>query len=298
MADQPPPQNKAEALEQIRTKLEEVRKKKEAAEERWKQQQQAVVTSPNTNTKRDKVREALDRARSKLQGVQERALLLQQQQQKKKKKNRSPLTPISALSTELVIRGISSTGPPELVHHPFGSDDRKTLEIALGGTEAVRALHKGDTNGDDVSSSSSLSTSTSLPFKRKPNELPAPNTDSKKQKAAAIPTKEELLDRKTKAQIVVDISYWKHFLSKQKALLSKINNHTKWEDCVKERHSTNVELSNLQQELTLLDWSHEVVERGTENALKELLAARQELYETRRDHEERTRRTAKQLQTV
>lgn len=290
MADETPQQTKAEALEQIRTKLEEVRKKKEAAEERWKQQQ--AITSPNTKTKRDEVREALDRARSKLQGAQERALLLQQ-------KNRTtPLTPISALSTELVIRGISSTGPPELVHHPFGSDDRKALEIALGGTEAIRALHKGNTHGDAVSSSSSsLSTSTSLPLKRKPSKLPAPITDSKKQKST-IPTKEELLDRKTKAQIIVDISYWKHFLSKQKVLLSKIDNNTKWEDCVKERHSTNVELSNLQQELTLLDWRHEVVERGTENALQELLAARRELYEARRDHEERTRTAVSQPTTA
>ncbi len=179
--------SKRNALDEIRAKLEMARSKKIAAEERLKQQQQQQQQQVDSKAKpkpssTKEAQEALDRARSKLQGAlqnRERALQLQQQQQQQQpsaatstitrnRKRRQSyflaqkppryngLPPISALSPScsLTISNIEKTGPPEMVYHyedtvksPFSTmgllGSRVALEEALGGKMAIAALHKG-----------------------------------------------------------------------------------------------------------------------------------------------------------
>ena len=119
-------------------------------------------------------------------------------------------------------------------------------------------------------------------------------------------TKERLEKRKAEARTVMDISYWKHFVSKQEHLLEQVttkindmdnnigNNQqkrkkgaTSYQECLHKRHATNKAIANVQQDLDNLQQRHEVVEDGITCSTRNLLNARQAL------HEERTKESEK-----
>ena len=106
------------------------------------------------------------------------------------------------------------------------------------------------------------------------------------------PTKEGLKRRKAEAQTVMDISYWKHFVSKQEHLLqqvtTKINNMDKsngkggaYKECLEKRHSTNKAIAQVQQDLDVLEQRQAVVEEGIETSTQQLLDARQALHQAK-----------------
>lgn len=106
------------------------------------------------------------------------------------------------------------------------------------------------------------------------------------------PTKEGLERRKAAAQTVMDISYWKHFVSKQERLLeqvtTKINNMDKsngkggaYKECLEKRHSTNKAIAQVQQDLDVLEQRQAVVEEGIETSTQQLLDARQALHQAK-----------------
>lgn len=105
-------------------------------------------------------------------------------------------------------------------------------------------------------------------------------------------TKEDLERRKAEAQTVMDISYWKHFVSKQEHLLeqvtTKINNMDKsngkggaYKECLEKRHSTNKAISKVQQDLNVLEQRQALVEDGIVTSTQQLLDARQALHEAK-----------------
>lgn len=105
-------------------------------------------------------------------------------------------------------------------------------------------------------------------------------------------TKEDLERRKAEAQTVMDISYWKHFVSKQEHLLeqvtTKINNMDKsndkggaYKECLEKRHSTNKAITKVQQDLNVLEQRQALVEDGIVTSTQQLLDARQELHQAK-----------------
>jgi len=207
---------------------------------------------------------------------------------------------------------------------PLGS--REKLEAALGGKEAIEALHRGK---NDHPTSQKL-TSTSLaerkfqlqnelmalkeklemkslqepPHDRKqrpkqPNKKTSKAAASEESREKTAPTKEGLEKRKAEAQTVMDISHWKHSVSKQEHLLEQVttkinhnynNNHntmghaaTNYKKCLHKRHATNKAIARVQHELTVIEQRQKVVEDGIVWSTQQLLEARQVL------HRERTR---------
>ncbi len=321
-AGKPSPAKSSNALEEIRAKLEQARLKKIAAEERLLRQKQQQ--DPKTPNSKREAQQALDRARSRLQGaLQNRERALQQQQNRKK---HSRCATISALdpSFTLKISNILQSGPPEMVYHYEDSlespastmgllGSRIALEAALGGKEAVEALHKGsynaETNYKDINNSESQKQTASL-LQRKiqlQNELLAlkeklemksslqeqkqkennekdstlnPVKDGKTKNAA---TKEGLERRKAEAQTIMDISYWKHFVSKQEVLLEQVTTKLKttdksYKECLQTRHATNKAIARVQQNLEFLQQRQTVVEEGMLSSTQTLLQARQQVH--------------------
>ena len=120
---------------------------------------------------------------------------------------------------------------------------------------------------------------------------PLPNEDTRSNET---PTKEGLERRKAEAQTLMDISYWKHFVSKQEHLLeqvtSKINDmddssnprgSNSYREFLNKRHATNKEIAKVQQDLEVIEKRHEVVEQGIAITTQKLLESRQALYEER-----------------
>ena len=112
-------------------------------------------------------------------------------------------------------------------------------------------------------------------------------------------TKEGLERRKAEAQTTMDISYWKHFVSKQERLLEQVqgkqttnttadnnsNNNqynqraARYKDCLLERHAVNTQLAQVQSDIQRLDQRQEVVEQGIATSTQQLLEARQTLHD-------------------
>ena len=107
-------------------------------------------------------------------------------------------------------------------------------------------------------------------------------------------TKEGLERRKAEAQTVMDISYWKHFVSKQEHLLeqvtAKINDVDRnkggggantYKECLQRRHATNKAIAKVQQDLDTIENRQRVVEEGIFGSTEKLLEARQALHEAK-----------------
>ncbi len=126
------------------------------------------------------------------------------------------------------------------------------------------------------------------------NSVDSSDTDARHDEGTADrklpPTKEGLERRKAEAQTVMDISYWKRFVSKQEHLLeqvtTKINNMDKgkggaYKECLEKRHSTNKAIAKVQQDLDVLERRQAVVEEGIETSTQQLLDARQALHQAK-----------------
>jgi len=85
------------------------------------------------------------------------------------------------------------------------------------------------------------------------------------------------------AQNVMDISYWKHFVSKQEYILHGIKKQvtdstSSLEECLRERHATNIQLNHIQKTITSLESRQDIIEDEIIKSTTKLLTARQQLY--------------------
>jgi hypothetical protein len=99
-------------------------------------------------------------------------------------------------------------------------------------------------------------------------------------------TKQELERRKAEAQATMDISYWKHFVSKQERMLENVMKHGEdndiaLEECQKERHETNKNLLQTQREIEEIECRIRIVENGISASITALLHARQAIYDAK-----------------
>jgi hypothetical protein len=327
-----------QALEEVKARLLQAKLKKLQMEERLRSAEPAMQsgevsredasssTSTSTSTgnsanaetrsnvsatsRSSKAKEALDKlkaARSKLKGAlknRERAM-----RTSASRDNGSRLEPLSALSSSLIIRNISSTGPKDKVYFQ-DSSSRKAVERFLG-KEMIEALHANVPpnfeevylSNDELESPAERSIDDpvslasrkrqlqqelmALKEKLEKSQQKADANDAPPPKGAPVNlTKEELEKRKTEAQNMMDISYWKHFVSKQEHLLEQVTekiaeNEKALQECQKESHETNKNLFETQNEVDALEIRKQIVEHGIASSMTALLQARQALYDAR-----------------
>lgn len=97
-------------------------------------------------------------------------------------------------------------------------------------------------------------------------------------------TKEELERRKVEAQNFMDISYWKHFVSKQEHLLSQVSDQVEEttrasEKCRGEEIEIDMELHSVEDSIALVETRKKVIDDGIAQSMTHLLECRQELHQ-------------------
>ncbi len=227
---------------------------------------QVATTSEN-------VQVALKRAREKLQGAM--------QKRDRAMQRLSPLnvavTPISALSANLVIENIAETGPQDKVFFP---SVQTTLESSACGdishSLSERKLHLQQ----------ELQTlKEKLDKYQKENESCFTEEKHKIQIKHSL-TKEELEKKKEEAQTIMDLSHWKHFVSKQENMLEEAsrrvaeNQHAIMESEAEQEETEN-ELQTTQEELTDLENREKAVSRLLKSTTCRLLRTRKDLYDAK-----------------
>ncbi|KAG7372041.1 hypothetical protein IV203_018184 [Nitzschia inconspicua] len=287
----------------------------------------SVTALLRKGSRAQEAREKLEAARSKLRGaLKDRERALRQSKFTKK----MSLPPVSALSSPLFISNIATSGHKDKVYRTESSRDdtgRARLEEFLG-KDTIRALHSHKMlpieNGDETSlaarklrlqqellalkmklEKSQNKAMLSMDTDRNgvmDTEASEENEDAKQlakedqcaenviSKRAEGFTKEALERRKAEAQATMDISYWKHFVSKQEGILEKVikqgsENDEALEKCQKERHEVNKKLLQTQEEIDQIDTRKRIVEDGISATMAALLTARQALYDARKQQE-------------
>jgi hypothetical protein len=195
------------------------------------------------------VQEKLRLAREKLKGAMQKR---DRAMQRLSPANGS-IASISALSTNLVIEHVSSTGPRDKVYFPT-----KTLGTDLGGTLLERDAKAMSIPNSLADRKARLQKELQL-LKEKleqhqkgqgQDESPFGSSSGTGKKNL---TKEALEKKREEAQAVIDISHWKHFVSKQENLLEEANervleNRRALSQCELEQQKTDVELRVTEQE--------------------------------------------------
>jgi hypothetical protein len=149
------------------------------------------------------------------------------------------------------------------------------LEEDGGNSDARKSTEKSNNSIADSKNDSSVSNKQRRPEQQQQQINPSP---------PIIPfTKEELERRKVEAQNFMDISYWKHFVSKQEHLLSQVTHQVEektnaMEDCRLEATSIEEELDAVEEELVGYQARQEAVEDGIGRSMRQLLEVRQALY--------------------
>ncbi|KAG7342943.1 hypothetical protein IV203_020888 [Nitzschia inconspicua] len=287
----------------------------------------SVTALLRKGSRAQEAREKLEAARSKLRGaLKDRERALRQSTFTKK----IPLPPVSALSSPLFISNIATSGHKDKVYRTESSRDdtgRARLEEFLG-KDTIRALHSHKMlpieNGDETSLAARKLrlqqelVALKMKLEKSQNkallsmdpdrngemdtEASEEDEDAKEfakedqgteivaSKRAEGLTKEALERRKAEAQATMDISYWKHFVSKQEGILEKVmkqgsENDEALEKCQMERHEVNKKLLQTQEEIDHIDSRKRIVEDGISATMAALLNARQALYEARKQQE-------------
>ena len=264
-------QAKKKQLEILKAKMALAKQKKEAAERQG----------------------ALAQAKAKLRAAQERASLPS-----------GILHPISGLSTSLILTKIADNGPENMVYFPS-----KELDIDFRLKELNRLIQNNDSRGSDdddevdESTSSAAAGGNSLAHRRsllqqellllkeklESKQRAASNDsedDERAEKEQPVMTKEELQRRREEAQQQMDLSYWRHFVSKQEHILSNVtsqlqDNSSALKQCDLDLETTEKSIENVGNEIEELETREKVVASLVSEAASSLLAKRTELYSVR-----------------
>jgi hypothetical protein len=277
-------------LEMARARLELLKKKRSAMQGGLK----VDTASATASEAPEDVQVALKRAREKLRGA------LQGRERAMQRFSPVHQTPISGLSSDLTIKNISQTGPEDMVCFPstnlgldlgraeleeligddFTTDDsgslaarklqlqRELLALKERLEEKQKASWRDSKGGGDKDDDNDNDTS-----------MEVTRTQAMKQ----LLTKEELEKRKEEARAVVDISYWKHFVSKQEHILSEVDeqvdeNRKALEKCSREVDDTAKDIQKADDDIHDLETRERAVADMASNVMKKLLSTRKELH--------------------
>jgi hypothetical protein len=246
------------ALELMRAKLEEAKKLKLAA-------LAAQGNLAGTELPQDS-KAALARARLTLRGAlknREKALNLM---------NNQVMPPISALEVDLVIQNIAKSGPEDLVYFP----------AECGLNLARKCLpHVSEQPPDDPQSQVLHARKSQL--QQDLDALKQRLALRQKKKQPDKVSKEELERRRVEAQAFMDVSYWKHFVSKQQHLLSEVTEQIKenqkvLDQCTAELKDTNQSLESTTTRSADLELRRKAVTAMADEKTYQLVELRNRLY--------------------
>ncbi|KAL3923465.1 MAG: hypothetical protein SGILL_001645 [Bacillariaceae sp.] len=313
-------------LEEVRARLEQAKRKKLQMEQNLQTDSilegtaSATSTASTTNnslnatetrsnasvaSRSSKAQEAFDKlqaARSKLRGAMKN-------RERVMRTSALSLPPVSALSSSLIIRNISTSGPKEKVYISPGSTssipgmDRAAAEALLGkemmdsklcttstiddGDPSSLATRKRQLQQELMALQEKLEKSQRAAVTNTENDTSSSNSaPTSPKRSPVVVTKEELEKRKAEAQNNVDVSYWKHFVSKQEHMLEQVTdriteNESALDECQKQGHETNKNLLQSQNKIDELESRKKIVEQGISSSMTALLQARQALYHAR-----------------
>ena len=292
----PKPMSKSRrALEMMRAKLELAKQKKLALQDELRRKQQLADenTTIASSSKRASTLTRLDSVSPQTTNC---------------------LPPISALKDELVIDNISQTGPEDMVRFPDIEmlPDSYYAEVDDGGTSTegddgddqadtapdseVLAARKNKLQQDLDALRQRLERKQKAVQKRQSVDKGNANEDppavessttvedaAKKVKYAAM-SKQELEKRKIEAQELRDVSYWRHYVSKQQHMLLGVTDQVKentgaLKECDRDLARVNQSIKQTSEEVTDLDARQKFVSNQLMENVTRLLDARRRLFE-------------------
>lgn len=262
-------------LQLVKAKLE-LAKQKLAIQANQNQQQPGEPAPTHAVASNNPVQLALQQARAKLQGAlknRDRALLQQQQQPKF-------LAPISALSASLIIKNISQTGPAENIY--FHSMNQR---IDLKRRHEYKELIQ--TNQEHKVSLSARKAQLEKDLSLLGERLKVSTSSTS---TVTTMTKEELQRKLEEAQAHKDISYWRHFVSKQEHLLASVQsrmqeNSDSLQQCAQDM-GTNVEQSQQSKaDAETLELRQGALVSLIATSTNKLLEMRQRVHESKENEE-------------
>lgn len=232
---------------------------------------------------------ALKRAREKLHGAmqkRERAL-------KRMRPGEVAITPITALSANLVIQNVPETGPPESVYFPFAAHIGDLGQAQVQGTTSKPhnlPVHK-DTSQSLFERKLRLQhelqlLKEKLEICQQDDDSAFGSNDDHKQTTAnqSQMSDDQDRDKGDGGQTIIDLSHWKNFVSKQAKLLddtTKRLTETKQAlmDCESEQQETESQLQTIHQELIDLEKREKAVIKLLKGATFKLFRTRVELHQ-------------------
>jgi hypothetical protein len=250
-----------EALELMRAKLMEAKRMNKLAA-----QGNIADAEPPQDSKAK-----LARARLTLRGA------LKNREKALNRMNNQVIPPISAFQVDLIIQNIGKTGPEDMVYYP-----------AENGLDLVRKClpHVPEQPPDDPQSQDLYARKSQLQLDLDALKQRLALRQKKKQPEKV--SKEELERRRVQAQAFMDVSYWKHFVSKQQHLLAEVTeqieeNQKVLDQCTAELKDTNQSLDSSTAGSADLELRRTAVTAMAEEKTYKLVELRNRLYSLQED---------------
>eukprot|EP00980_Cylindrotheca_fusiformis_P010251 scaffold2277_cov137-Cylindrotheca_fusiformis.AAC.6 len=158
---------------------------------------------------------ALQNARAKLQDALKNRNKALQKQQNQQRRRPPSLPPITALSASMIIRDISLSGPEEKVYFPGNNREAGWKGLLQEYKELIRT--KEEQNRASLTARK-IQLEKDLTLLGEQLEVSSSSSNTN----VTTMTKEELQRKLEEAQAHKDISYWRHFVSKQEHILAGV----------------------------------------------------------------------------
>ena len=282
-------------LELVKAKLEKAKQRRLSLQEENGSNQQKEEgtdlsddTGANATTKASKkvgsakmktseeVQAALQRAREKLQGAmtnRERAL---QNVSAGKNVSSTMVAPISGLGESLIVKNLSQTGPESMVYFPS-----KTAASDLGRRILEDRMNQESMEQRRVQLQQELMALKERLEQKQKNASDLQMQTSKHQQP--VMTKEELRRRKDEAQAMMDLSYWKHFVSKQEVIMSDVDKQVDdtrkaVESCTREMQEASTHLDETELLIRDIELRQQTITDMITKATSALLETRQKVH--------------------
>ena len=264
------------ALELMRAKLEEAKRINKLAA-----QGNLAEADPPQDSKAK-----LARARLTLRGA------LKNREKALNRMNNQVIPPISAFQVDLVIQNIGKTGPEDMVYYP-----------AENGLDLARKClpHVPEQPPDDPQSQVLHARKSQLQLDLDALKQRLALRQKKKQPEKV--SKEELERRRVQAQAFMDVSYWKHFVSKQQHLLAEVTeqieeNQKVLDQCTAELKDTNQSLDLTTTGSADLELRRKAVTAMAEEKTYQLIDLRNRLYTLQEDKKKAKNKCESEEQAV
>ena len=159
------------------------------------------------------------------------------------------LPPVKGLSASLIVKDISKSGPEDMVYH------YDPVQVLKAKYDSLILKNKGSLSIKDID-------------------------DEAKSDSTQIMTKEELERRKEEVQSQRDISYWRHFVSKQEHLLSNVQdqiqeNVNAQQECTMNIDSCRKQMIETEERLCTLHMQRQAISKLISESSQNLLKMRQ-----------------------